>query len=161
MSRHEILQYIQAFTEIGFDRQLNRSSRCISHQSTHTSQLLDLLVGTTGTGVGHHKNVIIFIQTCQQYVCQLFIGLIPCLYYGTIPFFFRNKTPSEILGNLIYRSLRIVQHLLLLLRYCHVRDRYGHCCLRRIFITGGLDIVQHFCRSGCSMGIDDLFQNLL
>ena len=63
MRRHEVLQYVQTFTEVGLDGQLDRTTGCIRHQTTHTCQLLDLLVGTTGTGVRHHEDVVVFIQT--------------------------------------------------------------------------------------------------
>ena len=61
--RHKVFQNVQPLTEIGLNRQFYRPSRCIRHQPTHTGQLLNLLVGTTGAGIGHHENIIIFIQS--------------------------------------------------------------------------------------------------
>ena len=80
MSRHEVLQYIQTLTEVGLDRQLDRTTGRIRHQSTHTCKLFDLFVGTTGSGICHHEDVVVFVQTGKQRLCQLIIGVLPCLY---------------------------------------------------------------------------------
>ncbi len=49
VSRHEVLQNVKTLTEVRFDRQLDSLTCCISHQTTHTGKLFDLLVRTTGT----------------------------------------------------------------------------------------------------------------
>jgi len=84
VGRHEILQNIQSFTEIRLNRQFNGTSRCISHQPAHAGKLLDLLVGTTGAGVSHHKDIVVLIQPCEKHVCQLLICLIPGLSSSVI-----------------------------------------------------------------------------
>ena len=63
MGRHKVFQYVQTFTEIGLDRQLNGVTGGICHQSTHTCQLFDLLIRTTRSGICHHIDIVIFIQT--------------------------------------------------------------------------------------------------
>ena len=70
MSRHEVLQYVKTFTEVGCNRQLDGMTSCIGHQSTHTGKLFDLFIRTTGTGVSHHEDVIVFIQTIHQELRQ-------------------------------------------------------------------------------------------
>ena len=62
MGGNKVFQYVQTFTEIGLNRQLDGTSGSIGHQTTHTGQLLNLLVRTTGTGIGHHINIVIFIK---------------------------------------------------------------------------------------------------
>ena len=66
--RDKILQYVQTFTEVGLNRKFNRMSGGIRHQSAHSGKLLNLLIGTTGTGVRHHKDVVVLIQSGQQIV---------------------------------------------------------------------------------------------
>ena len=68
MSGDEVLQYVQTFSEVGLDGQLDGTAGCISHQTTHTGKLFDLLIGTTGTGICHHEDVIVFIKAGQQIV---------------------------------------------------------------------------------------------
>ena len=136
MRRHEILQYVQTFTEIGLDRQLDGPSRRIRHQSAHTSKLFDLLVGSTGSGIRHHINIIVFIQTGKQHFRQFFIGVVPSLHNRTISLLLRDQSTAEIHGNLIYRRLRRLQHFLFLRGHRHIGNRNRHSRLRGILITG-------------------------
>ena len=62
MCGHKVLKYVQALTEVRLDRQLDGTAGSISHQSTHACQLLDLLVGTTRTGIRHHKDVVVAVK---------------------------------------------------------------------------------------------------
>ena len=75
MGGDEVLQYVQTFTEVGLDRKLDGMTGGIGHQSSHTGQLLDLLIRASGTGVSHHEDVVVLIQACQQVVSQLIVGL--------------------------------------------------------------------------------------
>ena len=155
---HKVFQYVQAFTEIGLNGQLNRPACRIRH---HTSQLFDLLIGSTGSGIRHHIDVIILIQTGQKHLRQFFIRLIPCLNNCTVPLLFRDQATPEIHGNLIHRSLCLFQHLCLSCGHSHIGNRYGHRSSGRIFIPCGFDQVQHLCRSYRTMNIDYLLQYLL
>ena len=44
MSGDEVLQYVQTFSEVGLDGQLDGTAGCISHQTTHAGKLFDLLI---------------------------------------------------------------------------------------------------------------------
>ena len=63
MSGNEVLQYVKTLTEVGFDRKLDGVTGCIRHKSSHTCQLLDLLIRSSRTGVCHHEDVVVLIQT--------------------------------------------------------------------------------------------------
>ena len=54
VSRDEVLQYVQAFTEVGGDRRLDDRSVRLGHQATHTGQLANLRRTTTSARVSHH-----------------------------------------------------------------------------------------------------------
>ncbi len=126
MGRHEIFQYVQTFTEVGLDRQLDSTSRRIRHQSPHTCKLLDLLIGTAGAGVCHHEDVVILIKPGQKRLCQRVICCFPGLYDLFVTLFLRDQTTLEVLRDLIHRILRLLDHLRLLRRHRHIGDRYGH-----------------------------------
>ena len=49
VGRNEVFQNGQAFTEVGFDGSVDDPAGRVSHQTTHTGQLTDLLHVTTGT----------------------------------------------------------------------------------------------------------------
>ena len=59
---NEILEYVKTFTEVGLNRELNRTSRRIRHKTTHTGKLLNLLIGASRTGLCHHGNIVIRVQ---------------------------------------------------------------------------------------------------
>ena len=56
VSRGEVLQYVQTFTEVRYDRRFDDRAIRLRHQTTHTRQLTNLRRATTSTGVSHHVN---------------------------------------------------------------------------------------------------------
>ena len=161
VSGHEILQYVQAFAEVGLDRQLDGPPRGIRHQSAHAGQLLDLLVAAAGAGVRHHENVVVLIQPFEQHIRQLFVRLLPGFHHRTVTLFFRDQTSAEVLADLIHRSLRLRQHFAFLCGHCHIGNRYRHGRSGGILIADGFHVVQHFRSPGCAVGVDNPLQNLL
>ena len=61
--RDEVLQYVKTLTEVGLDRKFDCVTGCICHQASHTSQLFDLLIRSSSSGVSHHVDVVVLIQT--------------------------------------------------------------------------------------------------
>ncbi len=159
--RHEILQHVQTFTEIGLDRQLDGTSCGICHQTTHTCKLFDLLVGTTGPGIRHHINIVIFVKPGEQHFRKLLIRLVPSLHNLTVSLLLRTLSSAEVHGDPVYGSLRFLKHLLFLRRHRHIGNGNGHSCLRGIFIAGRLDQVEHLGGSYRAVNIDDFLKDLL
>ena len=157
---HKVLQYVQTFTEVGLDRKFDGVTGRIGHQTTHTGQLLDLFVGTTGSGIGHHEDVVIFIQSGEQCMGQFIVGLLPGVNDLFVTLFVCDQTTFEVLGNLVYRLLCLRDHLRLLRRNGHIGNGYGHRRTGRILVTGGLDVIQNLCSLGRTVCIDDFFQDL-
>ena len=58
MRGDEVLQHGEAFAEVRGDRRLDDFARGLGHQTAHTGELADLLLGTAGAGVGHHEDRI-------------------------------------------------------------------------------------------------------
>ena len=160
VSRHEVFQYVQTFTEVGLDRKLDGVTGGICHQSTHTCQLFDLFIRTTGTGICHHVDVVVLIQAIQQCFCQDLVSLFPGVYYFFITLFFCDKTTLVVFGDTIHSILRLLDQFRLFWRNRHVGNGYCHSCSGRILISHRLDIIQNF-RCLCSaMGMDDFFKDL-
>ena len=159
--RHEVLQNVKSLSEIRLDRQLDGTPCRIRHQSTHTCQLLNLLVGTTRAGICHHKDVVILVKTADQLVCQRVIRLFPSLYDCLVALLVRHQSAPEIHGDTVNGLLRFLKHLRLLRRHCHIGDRHCHGSPCRIFVSHRFDTVEHL-RGLCrTMNIDNLLQNLL
>ena len=133
---------------------------CIGHQTTHTRKLFNLLIRTTGTGVSHHKDVVVFVKTCKQRLCQSIVSLFPCINNFFVTFFFCNKTTFEILCNQVYGILCLFNHFRFLWRHCHIRNGNCHGSSCGIFVSHCLNCIQHFCCLCCAMCIDNFFQNL-
>ena len=79
----------------------------IRHQSSHTCQLLDLLIRTTGSGVSHHEDVVVLIQASQQIVGQLIVRLLPGIDHLFITLLLGDKTAAEVLGDPVHSGLCI------------------------------------------------------
>ena len=82
---------------------------CISHQTSHTCKLFDLFIRTTGTGVSHHEDVVVFIKTVQKCFCKLIVSLLPCFNNFFITLFFCNKTTFVVLCDLVNDILCILR----------------------------------------------------
>ena len=161
MSRHKVLQNIQTFTEIGLNGQLNGTSCGVRHQSPHTCKLFNLLIRTTGTGIRHHKDVVISVQSSKEGCRQLIVRLFPGLYNLFVTLLVRNQAPLILAHNFIYRILGILNHLRFLRGHSHIGYGYGHSRPGGIFVTNRFNIVQNF-RCGCgAVDINNLFQHFL
>ena len=111
MRRNEVFQNGQAFTEVGFDRTVNDTTGRIGHQTTHTSQLTNLLFVTAGTGVSHHGNRIELVHGGFHQLFGNFIGcIIPKVDYLTITFVITHQATTEETLNLINLMLCCFQN---------------------------------------------------
>ena len=133
----------------------------IRHQSSHTCQLLDLLIRTTGSGVSHHVDVVVLIQAGQQVMCQLIIGGLPCLDNLFVALFLSDKSAAVVFRNAVHSCLCFLNQLGFALRHGHIGNRNGHGRPGGIFITNGLDIIQGNGCLGCAVYVNDLLKNLL
>ena len=133
---------------------------CICHKSTHTGKLFDLFIGTTGSGVSHHEDVVVFIKSGKKCMSKLIISLLPGINNLFVTLFLSNKTTFVVLGDLIYSILCSLDHLRLLRRHGHIGNRYGHGSSCRILVTHSLDRVQNLSSLGCPVSINNFFKDL-
>ena len=120
MGGNEVLQYVKTFTEVGFDRKFDGMTSGICHQSSHTCQLLDLLVRSSRTGIRHHIDVVVLIKSGQQIVGQLIIRGLPGFDNLFIALLLSDKTAAVVLCNVIYSCLSISNQLRLACRHSHI-----------------------------------------
>ena len=157
----KVLQNVQTLTEITRNRKFDRMSRRIRHEAAHAGELLNLLIGTAGSGVRHHEDVVVLVKAFKQILGELLIRLLPGLDDFLIALLVGRKTAAVVLADFLDLRLRFRDEALLGLRDGHIRNRNGHARNRRILVADGLDIVQHFRRAGKSVHVDDLLENLL
>ena len=151
-----MLQNVQTLTEVTRNRKFDRMSRRIRHEAAHAGELLNLLIGTAGSGVSHHEDVVVLVETLEQILGELLIRLLPGLDDFLIALLVGRKTAAVVLADFLDLRLRFLG-----LRDGHIRNRNGHARNRRILVADGLDIVQHFRRAGEAVHVDDLLENLL
>ena len=133
---------------------------CIGHQSSHTCKLFDLFIGTTGTGVSHHKDVVVLIQTGQQSMCKLIISLFPCINNFFVTLFLCDKTTFVVLCNKVNSILCLLDHFRFLRRNGHIGNGNGHGCTCRILVTCSFDRIKNLSSLCSTVSIDNLFKNL-
>ena len=135
-------------------------SGCIGHQSTHTCKLFDLFIRSTGTRVSHHEDVVVLIKSGKKCMSKLIVSLLPGIHNLFITLFLSNKTTFIVLCDLIYSILCSLDHLRLLRRHGHIRNRYSHGSSCRILVTHSFDRVQNLSSLGCSVSINNFFKDL-
>ena len=89
-------------------------SRSICHESSHTGELLDLLVRSSRSRVCHHVDVVIGVQTVQQLLCQSLIRILPGLYYFIISLGISDESALVVPCDLVHAVLSRIQEILLL-----------------------------------------------
>ncbi len=134
---------------------------CILHQASHTCQLFDLLIRTTGSGIRHHEDVIVLIKSAQKKLGQMIIDFLPCGDYFLIALFICDQSTLVVAGDLVDGFLRLLKQLRLFLRDSHIRDGYRHSCAGGDMISHCLHGIKNLSGSGRTVGVDDLLQNLL
>ena len=89
MGRVKVLKDGQTFLEVRDNRRLDNLTRRLRHQTTHTSQLLHLVLGTTGTGVRHHEDRVGF----EYAACFRICFLLACSFHHGVSHFVRTGRP--------------------------------------------------------------------
>ena len=129
VSRDEVLQDRQAFTEVRRNRGLDDLTRRLGHQSTHSGELADLLFGTSGSGVGHHEDRIELPALLLEllHVVEHLVGHelgrpVPDVDDLVVTLTCGNGTVEPLALDLEHRFARVVDDLFLLRRNDHVLD---------------------------------------
>ena len=96
---NEVLQDVQALTEVGLDRDFHGLTGGSEHQASHTGQLTHLRDVTTGTGVTHHLDGVITVEVVLQSSDNVVGGLFPNTDNVLVTLLFGEFTALEVLGN--------------------------------------------------------------
>ena len=101
--RYEVFQYVQTFFEVRNNWVFNgitTRTTCVllrlSHQTTHTTQLTNLLLRTTGSRIQHHINwvetLVFVLQIIDQYTSQLVVYTCPQINYLVVTLIVCNES---------------------------------------------------------------------
>ena len=111
VGRDKILQYGKSFFKVRQNRvfdDLATFGTCflrLSHQTTHTGKLTNLLFRTTGTGIKHHvhriETLIIRRNCLHQNVRQLRVNMCPDINHLIVTFVIGNETHVIVIDHLL------------------------------------------------------------
>ena len=163
--RDEVLEYGQAFTIVGLDRDLDGLTGGVRNQTAHAGELTDLRHGTTGAGVRHHIDGVELIEAVLQGRGDVLRGFFPLGHGQTVALVLGDEAALILLLDGDDLLLRGGDEGLLLLRDGHVRDGDRDGADGGVLIAKGLDVIEHLGRNGEAVlidaAVDDLAELLL
>ena len=152
--RNEVFQHRHTLFEVRedgvFDNLLSFGTCLLrlSHQSTHTRELLNLVFRTTGTRVEHHEHGVKALvglgHLFHQHITQVVVYVCPRVDYLVIAFGIGNETHVVVLGNLAYFLVTAFNNLFFLFRnddVVEVERQSGNVCHA---VTQVLDAIEKF-----------------
>src|ERR1019366_8456161 len=146
----EVLQDVEAFTEIGRDGGLDDLARRLGHQPAHTGKLADLLFRTARTRVGHDVNrvevtagAVVLFHRREHLIGNLFGNLAPDFDDLVVAFAVRDGAVLILIFHQHHFLLGGPHQRGLLARHHHVVDADGDPGARGVQEAQRLDLVQH------------------
>ena len=151
--RDEVLEHRKALLEVRENRVLDdllatldtRLLR-LGHQTTHTAQLTDLLLGTTGSRVEHHvdriETVVVLDQRVDHGLRQLRVDVRPDVDDLVVSLVVGNETHVVVLHDGVGTLVTLLHELLLLLGNDHRIEVERQTALEGHLVTHVLDVVE-------------------
>src|SRR5215217_4762244 len=117
VGRGEVLQHRKAFHEVGLHRLLDDLALRVRHQAAHTGELGEVVVVTTGAGVGHHVDRVQAPEVVLHRLLNLVLGLGPERYDALQPLVVGDEALVPLVFDLVDLTLETLEYLLFLLRH--------------------------------------------
>ena len=156
VGRHEVLQNVQAFTEVSRNRRFNNGAVRLRHQASHTGQLTDLGRRASGTGVSSHVHGVerflgglvamavdnrLDRQILHHDLTDFISGTAPDVHHLVIAFALRHETGGVLGLDLFHFLLSVINELLLLGRNLHIVNADRNTGLRGEVVAAVLQSV--------------------
>ncbi len=126
VGRDEVLQHRHTLLEVRENRVLNGTASLstgllrLGHQTTHTGELTNLVLRTTGTGVEHHEygveSLVGLGHLLHQHGAEVIINMCPCIDNLVVTLGIGNEAHVVVLSNLAYLLVTLLNEVLLGLR---------------------------------------------
>ena len=124
--RDEVLQHRHTLLKVRQNRVLNRTTTLgtgllrLSHQTTDTRELFDLILRTTGTGVKHHKYsieaLVCLSHLLQQDITNIIVNVCPSIDHLVVSLVICNESHVIVVSNLTYLIITLLNELSFFLR---------------------------------------------
>ena len=142
MGRGEVIEDGEAFTEVCLNRQFYGFTGCIGDEAAHAGQLADLVIITTGAGLGHHGQRV-ELHHGTLHGSAHFIGLLtPYIDDPAVSFIVGHEAAAEEPFNLFNLRIAVGQDLILFRRYSDVVNADGNTGNQGVMEAQGLYGVQ-------------------
>ena len=152
VSRNEVLQHRHSFLEVRKNRVLNRTtslSTCLlrlGHQTTHTSQLSNLVLRSTGTRVKHHVNsveaLVCLGHLLHQHITQTVVHVSPGINHLIVTLIIRDEAHVIVIGNLLYLVITLLDKISFLIRNDNIIEVERQTCQISHAVTEVLDTIE-------------------
>ena len=152
VGRDKILQHRKSLFKVRQNRVFNNlTTLCtgflrFSHQTTHTRQLTNLLLRTTGTRIKHHvyrvKALIVRRNSLHQNIRQLRVDMCPNINNLIVTFVVGNETHIIVIDHLLYFVIPFLNQCLFLFRDNNITQVEWQTALEGHLITEVLDSVK-------------------
>ena len=156
----EVIQYGQAFTEVSLNWHFYGLTGCIGNQTTHTSQLTNLVVVTTGTRLCHHGQRVELTHAALHGCAYVVSSLGPDFNNLSVSFIIGNEAASEVCLNTGYLLISFCQNLILFRRYSNVVDTDGNTGYECEMEAQCLYVIQQFCGFGKAQFLEGIVDEL-
>ena len=171
----EVLQHRQALLEVGQNRVLDDLTTLgtrflrLGHQTTHTGELTNLVLRTTGSRVEHHEyrveTLIVGRKLLHQDIGQTRVDVRPGIDNLVVALVVGNETHVVVVHNLLNLGITFGYQRLLFRRNEHVAQVERQTALEGHVVTQVLDVVEELGRTGYTAYLnnptDDVAQRFL
>ena len=171
VGRDKVLLYRKPFEEVRSNRVLNNSPTFattllrLSHKTTKPSQLTDLLLRTTGSGVEHHVNtieaVVVFFEAPHHQIREEIGSFIPDSHDFVVARLIIDFPHTVLFDNTICLSRSLCDNSLLLGRDKHILEVKGKTTKERHTIAEVLYVVKELSCASNSADLEHIFNDPL
>ena len=166
VSRDEVLQHRHTLLEVrqnGVLNDLSTLGACLlglGHQTTHTGELTDLVLTTTGTGVEHHEYGVEALvglgHLLHQNVAKVVVDMCPGIDNLVVTLVVGNETHVVVLGNLLNLGITLLHQVFLRLRDNDIVEVERQTSLVSHAVTEVLDTIEELTGLSETNVLDDV-----
>ena len=166
MRRNEVLEHRHSLFEVRQNRVLDNLLSFgtgflgLCHQTTHTRELLDLVLRTTGTRVEHHvygvEALVGLGHLLEQNVAQVVVDVSPSIDNLVVALVVGDETHIIVVLDFVDLSLSLLNDVVLFLRDDDVVEVERQSCNISHAITEVLDTVEELAGASHTNGLDNV-----
>jgi len=166
VGRDKVLKHAQTFLEVRKNRVLDNLctfSTCflrLGHQTTHTRELTNLFLRTTGTRIQHHvhgiETLVVRRDGLHEDVRKVVVNVCPCIDNLIVTLVVGDETHVVVHGDLLDFLVTTLNQFFFLLRNDDIVQVERQTSFEGHLITQVLDTIKEFCSTSNTDNLDDV-----